>query len=257
MSAFKPLFRADWVDALFVHFPVAPRVLQPLIGMELDTFNGHAWVSLVAFTQTHLRFAATGSAAWLTRPLSDHPFLNLRTYVRDGDERGIFFMAEWIPNRLAVLLGPAMYGLPYRLGRLQYQHRPAAGQLHCKVEGRGGRIKIAGRFDPTRGALVAREDTLEQFLVERYTAFTIHKRIRRSFRVDHEPWRFHPAEVELPDLSLLRSFLPAELRIHQPACAHYSTGVFNVAISKPERQANSDLPQGTRKTTEFQRAGSN
>jgi len=34
------------------------------------------------------------------------------------DTRGIFFIAEWIPNRLAVLIGPRMYGLPYRLGRL-------------------------------------------------------------------------------------------------------------------------------------------
>jgi uncharacterized protein YqjF (DUF2071 family) len=236
MSAIHPLFRADWIDALFVHFAVNPARLQPLIGMELDTFNGQAWVSLVAFTQTRLRFAAAGgNAAWLTRPLSDHPFLNLRTYVRDGHDRGIFFIAEWIPNRLAVLLGPAMYGLPYRLGQLQYRHRPAVGELHCAVHARGRQLCIGGAFDPGDPAVLAQNDTLDQFLLERYTAFTIRNGIRRSFRVDHAPWTFHRAEVVLPDMSLLESVLPAEVEMDRPVCAHYSSGVVNVGIGKPAR----------------------
>src|SRR4051812_43402987 len=57
-----------------------------------------------------------------TAPLAGHDSLNVRTYVRHGGVRGIYFLAEWIPNRLAVLIGPRMYGLPYRLGRLRYQN---------------------------------------------------------------------------------------------------------------------------------------
>jgi uncharacterized protein YqjF (DUF2071 family) len=233
MSAIHPLFRADWIDALFVHFAVDPADLQPFVGMELDTFDGWSWVSLVAFTQTRLRFAAAGEMTWLTRPLSDHPFLNLRTYVCDGDECGIFFIAEWIPNRLAVLLGPAMYGLPYRLGRLRYRNRRPEGSVHCAIDARGRRLEIAGRITSADPVLAGKE-TLDQFLLERYTAFTIHRGIRRSFHVDHEPWTFYPAEVVLSDISLLEAALPAELGIRHPVCAHYSTGVVNVGISAPE-----------------------
>ena len=32
------------------------------------------------------------------------------------------FLAEWLPNRLSVLLGPATFGLPYRLGDIDYRH---------------------------------------------------------------------------------------------------------------------------------------
>jgi uncharacterized protein YqjF (DUF2071 family) len=237
MSAMKPLFLADWIDAFFVHFALDPADLQPLVGMKLDTFNGRAWVSLVAFTQTRLRFAATGDATWLTRPLSDHPFLNLRTYVRDGDERGIFFMAEWIPNRLAVLLGPAMYGLPYRLGRLQYRHHRAAGRLHSNVRAGGSSIEMVGSFNPTVPAAPAKDHTLDAFLLERYTAFTIRRGVRRSFRVAHEPWLFHPVQVSLPDTSLLELALPSGWGLDHPACAHYSSGVVDVGIDKPRRRS--------------------
>src|SRR5580765_4040210 len=115
------VFVADWIDALFVHFAVEPGVLQPLVPLELDCLDGRAYVSLVAFTQRKLRPTVGGAlAAWLATPLASHEFLNIRTYVRHGDTRGIFFLAEWIPNRLAALIGPRTYGLPYRLGRLRY-----------------------------------------------------------------------------------------------------------------------------------------
>src|SRR4051812_28636534 len=113
----RPLFAADWLDVIFVHFRVdAARLHVPL---ELDTYRGDAYVSLVAFTQRDLRpFAGGRIARLLATPLAEHEFLNVRTYVRRGETRGSFFIAEWIPNRLATLIGPRVYGLPYRLGRL-------------------------------------------------------------------------------------------------------------------------------------------
>src|SRR5687767_4543762 len=125
----RPLFLADWTDVLFVHFAVDPAVLQPHVPFALDLFRGRAYVSLVAFTQRNLRPRIGGRlAALLARPLATHEFLNVRTYVRCGRERGIYFLAEWIPNRSAVLVGPSMYWLPYRLARMHYRSdtRPGA-----------------------------------------------------------------------------------------------------------------------------------
>src|SRR3954469_204377 len=116
---FRPLFVADWLDAVFIHFAVVPAALQPYVPFELDTRDGVAYVSLVAFTQRRLRPSIGGRIAEvLSAPLACHEFLNVRTYVRVDGEVGIHFLAEWIPNRLAALLGPPMYGLPYRVGRL-------------------------------------------------------------------------------------------------------------------------------------------
>src|SRR6185369_13119824 len=86
--------------------------------------DGSAYVSLVAFTQSRLRPIWGGRLAeMLSAPLAQHEFLNVRTYVRHEDEQGIFFMTEWIPNRVAAFVGPRTYGLPYRLGRMTYESR--------------------------------------------------------------------------------------------------------------------------------------
>ncbi|MEA2735816.1 MAG: uncharacterized protein QOE14_2267, partial [Humisphaera sp.] len=112
------MFTADWLDVIFVHFRVDPARLQPLVPLPLDLHEGDAYVSLVAFTQSNLRPTRGGRlAALLAAPLAHHEFLNVRTYVRQGDASGIFFIAEWIPKRLAAFIGPRTYGLTYRLGR--------------------------------------------------------------------------------------------------------------------------------------------
>ena len=46
-----------WAKLLFVHWPVAAELLQPLIasGLRLDTFEGQAWVSVSPFTMWRMR----------------------------------------------------------------------------------------------------------------------------------------------------------------------------------------------------------
>src|SRR3712207_1445969 len=81
-ARFRPWFRADWRDVVFVHYAVDPAVLQPQVPFDLDLFEGRAWVSLVAFTQTDLRPAVGGApGAAFMKPVARHEFLNLRTYV--------------------------------------------------------------------------------------------------------------------------------------------------------------------------------
>src|SRR3954452_19916887 len=111
----KAVFLADWNEALFIHFRVDPHLLTPAVPFELDLYDGAAYVSLVAFTQSRLRPAMGGRLGeMLAAPLAHHEFLNVRTYVKHGNDRGIFFIAEWIPNRVAAFVGPRTYGLPYR-----------------------------------------------------------------------------------------------------------------------------------------------
>ena len=113
------LFRCAWERVLFIHYEVDPVALQPQVPFPLETFRGRAYVSLVAFTLRGLRFK------W-GPPLATHGFLNVRTYLPG---RGIYFLAEWLPHPLCVFLGPRLYGLPYRLGRLDYRHAHETGRL--------------------------------------------------------------------------------------------------------------------------------
>jgi uncharacterized protein YqjF (DUF2071 family) len=224
----RALFVADWTDAIFVHFAVDARKMQPLVPLELDCFDRVAYVSLVAFTQRNLRPSIGGRISqWLAMPLAQHEFLNVRTYVRHGDTRGIFFLAEWIPNRLAAFIGPRTYGLPYRLGTLDYT------EFHRSVS--AGRHRLS--FDVRREGHQRRTcapGSLDHFLLERYSAFTCRNGITRQFDVAHAPWPITRAGADVIDATLLRSsgdwLDSAEL-----ACVHCSPGVRDVTISAPRR----------------------
>src|SRR5581483_5891245 len=102
MAGLRPMFRADWCGALFLHFRVSSTVLSQIVPFPLDTVGSDAFVSLVAFTQRNLRPTFGGKlVAMVSAPLAEHEFLNLRAYVRVGGEPAIYFLSEWIPNRLA------------------------------------------------------------------------------------------------------------------------------------------------------------
>jgi uncharacterized protein YqjF (DUF2071 family) len=167
-------------------------------------------------------------ANWLSRPLAHHEFLNLRTYVRHGDERGIFFLAEWIPNRLATLLGPWLYGLPYRLGRLQYD--TTTDRTARRVVGEHGSFHCQAAIAADRPAVCA-PGSQAAFLLERYTAFTHRHGVLRRFRIHHEPWLQVPAQVVIEK----RDLLPPYLLAAEPCTAHHSRGLHDVLISAPQR----------------------
>ena len=88
----EPLFFAAWERVLMIHFQVDAAALQRDVPFPLDLLNGQAFVSLVMFTMRGLRPRRGGKlAAWLFRPIATHDFLNVRTYVRQGDEPGFIF----------------------------------------------------------------------------------------------------------------------------------------------------------------------
>jgi uncharacterized protein len=237
----RPAFRADWVNAVFIHYRIDPEVLQPYVPFELDLYEGHAYVTLVAFTQQNLRPAVGGSlSAALSRPVGCHAFLNVRTYVRHKGESGIYFIAEWIPNRLSALLGPPLYGLPFRLGRLSYAHDAKGGRVTGSVRAHGvprnaGMFRFDARAAP---ATLGRARGLDEFLVERYAAYTStgagENRVLRRFRIAHAPWPQVRADLRLAEASLpglAGSWWPHA----RFAGANYSPGVFDVEIGPPER----------------------
>lgn len=228
---FRTLFLHDWLDVTMIHFEVDPQRLQPAVPFELDTYRGRAYVSLVLFRLQRMRLPLCPKLSrWLLRQLSDHRFLNVRTYVRHHDEAGIHFMAEWLDKRLAVLLGPLTYGLPYRLGRFDnHAVSSPTGRLTYQVTMGNTPLKTA---EP---------GGLDAFLLERYSAFNLCRGRPRVFRIRHAPWRQRRIDAVITESSLISSFpwfSPAGV-----AAAHQSPGLVGVQISRPFT-INRPLSQG-------------
>jgi uncharacterized protein YqjF (DUF2071 family) len=170
---------------------------------------------------------------WLLKPIATHEFLNVRTYVRANHEPGIFFLVEWLSNRLSVPLGPPVFGLPYRYGRIQYLHdRPTEG-IRGRVEAKGGSFSYRGSAANV-GLAPCEPGSLTEFLMERYTAFTHPGQgSRRLFRVWHEPWPQTPVDIETTTTDLLAA-TGAWWKTAEYTGANYSPGV-DVWMGRPHR----------------------
>lgn len=234
-TAGEPLFYADWLRAVFIHYEADPEALQREVPFELDLDDGRAFVSLVAFTMRDMRPRIGGRlAAWLLKPIATHEFLNVRTYVRHRGETGIYFLAEWLSNPLSALLGPLTFGLPYRLGRLQYHHAHETGDLHGIVSepNNSPRLEYVAKITPDPRFQPCTPDSKDEFLMERYTAFTERSGARRFFRIWHPPWPQAPAQIRMVDESLLIANWPW-LKSAKLIGANFSPGVRQVWMGRP------------------------
>jgi hypothetical protein len=231
----EPLFLAAWRRVLMIHLEVDPVALQRAVPFPLDLYAGRAFVTLVSFTMENMRPRWGGRlTAKLFQPIATHNFLNVRTYVKCHDEPGIHFLAEWLSNRLAVRLGPPIFGLPYHYGRLDYQLQPDQTRLYGRVtdEKTGTQLEYEGHMDSPGHFHPCQSPSVTDWLMERYTAFNAATGCKKFFRVWHPPWPQCEAEITLKDISLLTQPWPffADTKL---IGANYSPGFDEVWMGRP------------------------
>ena len=96
-----------WRHLMFLHWAVAPAILRPLVPteLELDLFEGRAYVGLVPFTMKGVRPAGLPAVP----ALSNFHETNVRTYVHfQGRDPGVWFFSLDAANLIAVAAGPAI-----------------------------------------------------------------------------------------------------------------------------------------------------
>ena len=181
-----------WQQVLFAHWRVAPAALLPHLpaGVEPETYDGAAWVSVVAF-----RLAVRHRGLPAVGPCSNLLEINLRTYVRYRDDPAVYFLRLHADSRLAVYLARRLTPLPYAVARIVH----ALGDADRYVASRpDGTPLFSATFRPTGPRREVRPDSLDEWLVERYRAYVADRR-GRLFRmtVQHAPWRMREIESEI------------------------------------------------------------
>src|SRR5437016_4587670 len=109
----------NWRDLFFAHWQVPTCALRPHLPncLRIDTWQGTAWVSIVAFRLDvrHRWLPALGLC-------SNFLELNLRTYVRWRGMPGIYFLSIHADSHIAVALARLLTPLPYARACLSYRH---------------------------------------------------------------------------------------------------------------------------------------
>ena len=75
------VMRQSWLDVAFLHWRYDPAIVRPLVprGLELDLYDGAAWIGLVPFTIEGLTLPHAPAVPYL----SNFPETNVRTYATD------------------------------------------------------------------------------------------------------------------------------------------------------------------------------
>src|ERR1700685_4702569 len=115
MAEQRVFLSAEWRDLVMLNYEVDAEILRRYlpVGVELDTFAGRTFVSLVGF-----QFLRTKLGGFLAVPFhSNFDEVNLRFYVRrrEGSEvrRGVVFVRELVPRIAIAGLARMMYGEKY------------------------------------------------------------------------------------------------------------------------------------------------
>jgi uncharacterized protein len=202
------LMRQRWNDLLFAHWPVPVSSLAQLVpeGLEVDTFQGSAWLGVMPFWMDRIRVRGLPPIPGAR----SFPDLSLRTYVRE--ERtgapGVFCLSLDASNLLAVAVGRAVYRLPYHWAEMhleQRSEREFAFYSRRRFAGRPVVFKARYRgLGPTAKLAESRPGTLENFLMERYCLFSRNgdgQPIRANLHHISSPLEEAQAEIEQNDLA--------------------------------------------------------
>jgi uncharacterized protein len=204
-----PIMRMRWMDLMFAHWPVDPAILRPLVPevFMIDTFDGRAWIGLVPFTMEDVSPSVLPRVP--IRGVTDFHECNVRTYVRRGNERGVFFLSLDATSRMAVWGAKTLFHLPYKNAHIDLfrDGRQVAYEVkRCDLP--RATMRCRWRVGSLREA--ARPGELSYFLTERYQLMTADEYGRpRRCRIWHEPWPLRDAELlELDDGLVAAAGLP-------------------------------------------------
>jgi uncharacterized protein YqjF (DUF2071 family) len=218
----------QWRDLAYIHWRFEPAAVKELLppGLEVDTFDGSAWVGLIPFSMRGITVPHMPPVPYF----GSFPEINVRTYVRREGVPGVWFFSLDVNRLIPAVVARTTYLLPYCWGRAS--NLIEDGVLRSKVERRWpSRAHSATAVEI--GPAIPRSDDLAVFLSARWGLYS-----RGLFGglmyapVDHEPWRLHTAHLQSIDQNIVQAAgLPAPTG---EAHVMFSPGV-SVRIGRPRR----------------------
>ncbi len=224
----SPIMHQTWQNLLFLHWPIDPALLRPHIPMrlELDTFDGKAWIGITPFEMTDVHLTGIPPIPGLASLLE----LNVRTYVHLNGKPGVWFFSLDASKLLPALAARVLYMLPYYTAEMKSLQNVDEHQFFSKRTV-GPAAEFQARWRTGMRLRDPDAHSLAFFLVERYALFAGSSENLTMSRIYHHPWILD----EVPEVEY-RSSMVAALNLPEPdttPLAHFSKSL-SVEIWEPQ-----------------------
>jgi hypothetical protein len=175
---------ARWQHLLLANYSLHPDVLAPFVpdGTKIDVFDGHVFVSLVAFMFERTRV--------LGLPIPYHidfEEVNLRFYVTpisDPARRAVTLIQEIVPRKAIPLIANTFFAenyvalpMSHETGESQYSYSWSKGVTHT----------ISGRI--TGQLALPEAGSIGEFITEHYWGYAKGAKRTLEYRVTHPQWK--------------------------------------------------------------------
>jgi uncharacterized protein YqjF (DUF2071 family) len=194
--------RQRWENLLFYNVPVDPAALALCLpqGMQPDTFEGQAWISIVPF-QLCMTLRGLPKKFWPIR----FNELNVRTYVTVNGRPGVYFYSLDANDAFSVAMARWLFKLNYFNASMQVTLASkevsfASKQTHTGI----AHSTFSATYAPMGPVFTPQAGTLEDWLTSRWCFFCPASNghfVRGD--IHHEPWPLQPAEVSILHNTLL------------------------------------------------------
>lgn len=235
-------FFQSWRNLLFAHYRVPVETLRPLIPepLELDTFDGYAYVGIVPFfLVVHPRYSPP-----LPR-LSFFPEINVRTYVTYQGKPGVWFLSLDARSPIAVWAARRFFSLPYYHAAMKMKPNGEWIEFHSRrLKAVREEAQFNARYRPKGPIQEAQPDSLEHFLAERYCLYAVRPKGETQselLRVDvhHAIWPLQLAEAEIDRNSMA---MPRGIELSAPPDYLHFAKQVDVAVWPIETLIQLDRP---------------
>jgi uncharacterized protein YqjF (DUF2071 family) len=187
----KTFLSARWENLIMANYAVNPEVLLPYLpkGVELDFYDGKAWVSLVGFM-----FKKTSLFRIPIPLMGTFEEVNLRFYVKriDGDEikRGVVFINETVPYKPVAWIANKLYKEHYIAIPTKNEIRVSADNqlIHYgwKINQHWNEINVNTSIE----SIEMTPESIEELIFEHYYGYTkITEEVSQEYRVNHPRWK--------------------------------------------------------------------
>jgi uncharacterized protein len=203
----------EWHNVIFLHWKIESGIIRGILPQELeiDTFDGMAWISVVPLSVLNLHPRLLPSF----KTFSNFEEINLRTYVIYKGMPGIYFFSLESSRILPVFAARLSTGLPYVKSEIWREE----GMFSGNSEQYGFQFYLNYKLDNT----TIKKDALSTWLSDRFRLYVKTSGYISKIDVHHHPWILKPLNIRYIKLNYMIGGWPLSNR--PPDIAHFSEGV--------------------------------